>query len=182
MPANHTQKAKYNYYFCVGKYQGLQVIMSYKRFFPGVLIFLILAGFVFYACKKGEDPNSNIPYAYINVIINPNSTMYQELNVVGGWMYYPYVNAPSRGLIIYRMTQEDFLAYERTPPINSDLCCDPETLICTHLIVDDYYPFVYDTCSDLSYQILDGSPIEPATIPLKQYLTVYDGLNLYITN
>ncbi|RLD31796.1 MAG: hypothetical protein DRI83_11835, partial [Bacteroidetes bacterium] len=85
-------------------------------------------------------------------------------------------------LIIYRMTQDDFLAYERTPPINSDLCCDPETLLCTRLIVGDYYPFIYDTCSDFSFQILDGSPIEPATIPLKQYQTNYDGLNLYITN
>ncbi len=145
-----------------------------------LLMFAILC--MTFSCKKGEDPNSNIPYAYINVVINPNSTLYQELNVVGGWMYYPWVDAPSRGLIIYRMTQDEFLAYERTPPVNSDLCCDPETLICTHLVVDDYYPFVYDTCSDLSYQILDGSPMAPATIPLKQYRAVYDGLNLYITN
>ena len=34
------------------------------------------------------------------------------------------------------------------------------------LIVDDYFPFVYDTCSDYSYQIIDGSPISPATVPL----------------
>jgi len=108
--------------------------------------------------------------------------MYQELNVVGGWMYYNYVDAPSRGLIIYRMTQEDFKAYERTPPINSDLCCDPDTYICTALIVDDHYPFMYDTCSDFSYQILDGSPLPPATIHAKQYNAIYDGMNLYITN
>ena len=34
----------------------------------------------------------------------------------------------------------------------------------------------------LFLQIIDGSPIEPATIPLKQYYTSYDGMNLYITN
>lgn len=152
------------------KYRGLMILL------------MAVAVGLMHSCKKGEDPNSDIPYAYINVVINPNSTMYQELNIVGGWLYYPYVNAPSRGLIIYRMTQEDFLAYERTPPVNSNQCCDPETLVCTHLIVDDYYPFVYDTCSELSYQILDGSPVAPASIPLKRYNTVYDGLNLYITN
>lgn len=135
------------------------------------------------ACKKnGDDPNSNIPYAHINVTINPNSTLYSELNIVGGWMYYPYVNSPSRGLIIYRMTQDQFLAYERTPPSNSNACCDPENGLCTYLVVDDYFPFVYDTCSDFSYQIIDGSPISPASVPLKQYYTSYDGLNLYINN
>jgi len=153
-----------------------------RRILPGLFTFLFAALIFFSACKKGDDPNSDIPYAYINVVINPNSTLYQELNVVGGWMYYPYVNPPSRGLIIYRLTQEQFLAYERTPPMNSNACCDPETGLCTYLLVGDYYPFVYDTCSEYSYQIIDGSPISPATIPLKQYMTSYDGLNLYITN
>lgn len=156
--------------------------MTHKKGLQGFIIFLLLTGLVLHGCKKGEDPNSNIPYAYINVVINPNSTLYQDLNIVGGWMYYPYVNPPSRGLIIYRLTQEDFLAYERTPPVNSNACCDPGTGLCTYLLVDDYFPFVYDTCSDMSYQIIDGSPLAPATIPLKQYATNYDGMNLYITN
>jgi hypothetical protein len=148
----------------------------------GLLLAVVLSLVMTSACNKGEDPNSDIPYAYINVVINPNSTLYQELNIIGGWMYYPYVNAPSRGLIIYRLSLDQFLAYERTPPVNSNACVDPETGLQTYLIVDDYYPFVYDTCSDYSYQIIDGSPIEPATIPLKQYYTAYDGMNLYITN
>lgn len=134
------------------------------------------------SCDKGDDPDSDIPYAHINVVINPNSTMYQEISTVGGWMYYQWVDPPSRGLIIYRSTQDEFKAYERTPPMNSNDCCEVESGICTALLVDDHYPFVYDTCSDFSYQILDGSPIAPATIPLKSYRAVYDGLNLYITN
>lgn len=147
-----------------------------------LILFLTLAFFMPLSCKKGDDPNSDIPYANINVVINPNSTLYQELNVVGGWMYYNYVNPPSRGLIVYRLSSEEFMAYERTPPVNSNSCCDQETGQCTRLLVDDYYPFVYDTCSDYKYQILDGTPFAPATVPLKQYRTVYDGMNLYITN
>jgi hypothetical protein len=157
--------------------------MMIRNILPGLLVLMFVGLVVFTSCKKnGDDPNSDIPYAYINVVINPNSTLYQELNIVGGWMYYPYVNPPSRGLIIYRLSQEQFLAYERTPPVNSNACCDPETGLCTYLVVDDYFPFVYDTCSDLSYQIIDGSPITPATVPLKQYYTSYDGFNLYINN
>jgi hypothetical protein len=155
--------------------------MSFRKTSAAILV-IILFPVIMLSCKKGEDPNSNIPYANINVMINPNSTLYQELNIVGGWMYYPYVDPPSRGLIIYRLSQEDFKAYERIPPENSNACCDPVTQVCGHLVVDDYYPFIYDTCSDLSYQIIDGSPMAPATIPVKQYYTSYDGLNLYITN
>ncbi len=154
-----------------------------SRILSGMVVALFMGVIFMSACKKsGDDPNSDIPYAYINVVINPNSTLYQELNIIGGWMYYPYVNPPSRGLIIYRITQDQFLAYERTPPVNSNACCDAETGLCTYLIVGDYFPFVYDTCSDLSYQIIDGSPISPATVPLKRYMTAYDGMNLYITN
>ncbi len=160
--------------------------LSGMKTFRRNLLYLLLAAFALpvlvLACKKGDDPNSDIPYANINVVINPGSTMYQELNIVGGWMYYPWVDLPSRGLIIYRMNIDEFKAYERTPPVNSNACCEVGTGICTALIVGDYYPFVHDTCSDLSYQIIDGSPIAPATVPLKAYRTVYDGTNLYITN
>jgi hypothetical protein len=149
---------------------------------PGLILAVLISIIMASSCNKGEDPNSDIPYANINVVINPNSTLYQELNIVGGWMYYQYVNTPSRGLIIYRLSLDQFMAYERTPPVNSNACIDPESGLHTYLIVDDYYPFVYDTCSDFSYQIIDGSPMEPATIPLKQYYTAYDGMNLYITN
>ncbi len=157
--------------------------MKYQhKFFKLLFLVTILAFFFQISCKKGDDPNSDIPYANINVIINPNSTLYQELNTVSGWMYYQWVDPPSRGLIIYRLSQDEFLAYERTPPVNSNFCCDLENGYCTALVVGDFYPFVQDTCSDLSYLILDGSPYAPATVPLKTYRTVYDGLNLYITN
>jgi len=153
-----------------------------NKIFLNLLLLGLIASSVLISCNKGDDPNSDIPYAHINVVINPNSTMYQELNTVGGWMYYQWVDPPSRGLIIYRMTIDEFKAYERTPPMNSNACCDVESGFCTSLLVDDYYPFVQDTCSDYSFQILDGSPLSPATIPLKSYRAVYDGQNLYITN
>ena len=150
------------------------------KFFRFLFLVSMLAFFFQISCNKGEDPNSDIPFAHINVVINPNSTMYQELNTISGWMYYQWVDPPSRGLIIYRLSQDEFLAYERTPPENSNACCDDG--FCSALLVDDYYPFVQDTCSDKSYLIIDGSPQTNANIPLKQYNTAYDGLNLYITN
>lgn len=156
-------------------------MLSFNKFFRNLSLIVPLMVLLLVSCNKGDDPNSDIPYANINVVINPNSTLYQELNVVGGWMYYQYVNPPSRGLIIYRVSNEDFKAYERTPPMNSNACCDVETGVCAALIVEDF-PIVYDTCSDYSFLIYDGSPYSPATVPLKSYRAVYDGTNLYITN
>jgi len=67
-----------------------------------------------------------LPYAHINVVINPNSTLYQELNIVGGWMYYPYVNVPSRGLLRATMgsfedARDDFLLATELAPHNAGM-------------------------------------------------------------
>jgi hypothetical protein len=129
------------------------------------------------SCKK--DNNAVDPPANVNITINPNTTEYQELNTVGGWMYLPLNLIPpqSRGIIVYRITQNEFMAYDRTPPYEPDQCCTVDA--CTALIVS--MPFVNDTCTGSQYQILDGVPIDgPSNIPLIRYTTYYDGLVLQI--
>lgn len=125
-------------------------------------------------CKKGEDEVE--PPTYINITINPNSTEYQELNTVGGWTYLP-ATTPSRGIIVYRLSQDNFMAYDRMPPYEPDQCCNNG--VCTYLIVD--MPFVEDTCTSSIYQILDGAPFSgPSSTPLIRYTTYYDGISLQI--
>jgi hypothetical protein len=129
------------------------------------------------SCKK--DDNAVDPPSNVNITINPNSTEYQGINTVGGWIYIPQSLVPpeSRGIIVYRITQNEFMAYERTPPYEPDQCCNADG--CTALIVD--MPFVDDTCTGSQYQILDGSPFDgPSNIPLIRYTTYYDGLVLQI--
>ncbi len=149
-------------------FSGLALLTIFLFFFPG--------------CDKGND---NPPLAYINITIQPNSTLYQELNVVGGWRYLGYsdgVEAPSRGLIVYRNSLDQFMAYDRTPPYKPDSCCNSNK-VCTALLVGNEYPFVVDTCTGSKYLILDGSPAEgPTTKFLYTYVTEYDGYTLYIHN
>ena len=120
--------------------------------------------------------NPNIPDAYINFSIEPNSTFYSELNTVSGWMY---VTAPpeSRGIIIYRYSLDEFKAYERQSPNEPNSCGEY-----SRLIVD--FPFVVDTCQDVKYSILDGSVFTEGYkgYPLIQYHTQYDGSTLRIYN
>lgn len=144
-----------------------------------IVLVLILAG-----CdnSNGDDP----PLAYIDITILPNSTLYQELNVIGGWMYLGQTDGvvpPSRGLIVYRLSSDQFMAYERTPPFKPDSCCNESGKECSALMVGDQYPFVVDTCTDSRYLILDGSPVSgPSGKYLYTYFTDYDGYTLYIHN
>ena len=157
-----------------------------KRFlFKISLVWIILAGLVTdTGCKKGN--NENPPLGYINITILPNSTLYQELNTVGGWRYLDEsdgVDPPSRGLIVYRSSDDQFVAYDRTPPYKPDSCCDSNQKNCTKLVVGNEFPFVVDTCTGSKYIIYYGTPEEgPSEKPLYKYITEYDGYTLYIHN
>lgn len=141
---------------------------------------MIMLAIFITACKK--DDGGRQPLPPINITIDPNSTIYQELNVVSGWLYLAEEDGaepPSRGIIVYRLSTEDFLAFERTPPFKPDSCCNANKTICSSLIVD--YPFILDTCTASKYLILDGSPVEgPSYMPLGAYVTEYYGGLLYI--
>ena len=152
-------------------------MMIHHKIRPIHFVYIVLGLFLLQvSCKK--DDNAVEPPAYVNISINPNSTEYQELNTVGGWAYIKEsVPSPSRGIIVYRLTQNDFMAYDRLPPYEPDQCCDGN--VCTTLNVD--MPWVVDTCTNSQYQIIDGAPFDgPSTIPLIRYTTHYDGIILQI--
>ena len=139
-------------------------------------IFVILAFFLGVLSCDDTPHNPNIPDVYINFTIEPNSTFYQELNTVSGWMYVTE-KWPSRGIIIYRYSQDEFKAYERQSPNEPDYCGET-----SRLIVE--FPFVVDTCLNVKYSILDGSIFTPGYMgyPLIEYRTQYDGFNLRVFN
>lgn len=138
---------------------------------------LVILIFLVGALSCDDTPhNPNIPNAYINITINPNSTMYYEINTVSGWMYAttPW---PSRGIIIYRYSLDEFKAYERQSPNEPNYCGET-----SRLIVE--FPFVVDTCLNVKYSILDGSIFTQGYMgyPLIEYRTQYDGNTLRIYN
>ena len=139
-------------------------------------IFVILAFFLCVLSCDDTPHNPNIPDVYINFTIEPNTTFYQELNTVIGWMYVTQ-KWPSRGIIIFRYSQDEFKAYERQSPNEPDYCGET-----SRLIVE--FPFVVDTCLNVKYSILDGSIFTPGYMgyPLIEYRTQYDGFNLRVFN
>jgi hypothetical protein len=158
-------------------------IMKYFLITSIATVLMILSG----SCKK-HYTNPNIPDVNINITIDPNSTLFYELNTAGGWCYLDnkpgvYIPLGSRGIIVYRQDMKTFLAYERTPPNEPYKCCSDDNNNCEKLVVDDYFPFVYDKCTDISYSILDGTIFQGEGIySLIQYKTSYDGGMLHIYN
>lgn len=159
--------------------------MRHSRISISHLPIILFAALTLFAAGCDKD-NNGLPLAPIDITLNPNSTFYQELNIVGGWLYLDEndgVVEPSRGIIVYRLSTDEFLAFERTPPYKPDSCCNASKTLCTRLLVDNYFPFIMDTCSMSKYLILDGSPVEgPSNSPLGRYYTEYNGQLLYIHN
>ncbi|MBK9292211.1 MAG: hypothetical protein IPM52_11380 [Bacteroidetes bacterium] len=144
---------------------------------PVLLVFVLWLAFV--SCAK-EERNPNIPNVYINILINPNSTQYQPLNTAGGWMYLTS-DLPSRGIIVHRINQTEFVAFDRIPPNEPNKCCDGNN--CTRLVVDGNYPFAKDNCTGTLYSLLDGSIFQGSgRWPMIRYNTAYDGAMLRIFN
>jgi hypothetical protein len=150
---------------------------------PAVVIFLILlmAGIMLISCDKNND--TPIQLGYTNIFIRPNSTEYIQLNTVGGWVYLTG-STLRRGILVYRLSTDEFKAYERTPTYKPDSCCVYSPVEkCAKVIVEESGIIVKDTCSGTRYLILDGSIVEgPAKYALLQYRTNYDGDILHIYN
>ncbi len=158
--------------------------MKIKIFIILATIYVLLFG---YSCSK-TNVNPNIPRVVINVTVEPNSTMYQELNTPGGWLYLEeqpgiYIPIGSAGVIVYRVTMTEFKAYERQPPNFPFECCDDNGLNCSKLVVGGNYPFAKDPCNDNLYQLLDGQLfVGEGQFPLIEYSAMYDGYQLHVYN
>lgn len=156
------------------------------------LLILIVFLSLFWGCRQYPE-NPNRPILPAPITIYPNTMQYYDLNGVSGWIYITSeVESTSRGIIVYRQSDTEFLAYDRIPPNEPDACTDSQGNT-TRLVVD--FPFVVDRCNNAYYNILNGQLIvrEPDMIPnfpttgtmvypLIQYRTTFDGSKLVISN
>ena len=107
----------------------------------------------------------------MNFYINVVSTQYQGLSAVGGSVY---VTGGVRGIIIYRRSSDEFLAYDRDCPYQPSNTC-------ALIHVDKSAVTATDSCCGSQFLLLDGSIVKgPATIMLKQYQTSFDGTTLHV--
>lgn len=133
-----------------------------------VLVCTVL--FLFSKCKKNEF--SAVPNVAVNLVLNINSPQFFALQGIGGYQYY---FGGSKGLIIYRQDNDNFLAFDRHSPYQPEKNCIAE--------VDSSFITIVDPCSGSKWSLIDGSIVSgPTAAMLKQYQTNYDGIYLRIFN
>lgn len=123
------------------------------------------------SCRK-DSPQNRVPYVPVNIQLYPNSL---DFIPVSGWVY---VSGGNRGLVVYRMSEIEFFAYDRTCPY------DPENLA-ARVRMEPSDITVVDTICGSKFILTTGYPFAgPSKSPLLQYETFYDSGNqiLYISN
>jgi nitrite reductase/ring-hydroxylating ferredoxin subunit len=133
--------------------------------------FLISCFCIIFSCKKNTE--SAIPYVSVNFFIYTSDPDFIDLNAVGGWTY---VTGGSRGIIVYRYSNTEFRAYDRH-------CTYNPSNTCALVSVDVNNIQASDVCCGSVFSIVDGSINNgPASFPLKQYQTSFDGNKLHVYN
>ncbi|HEY6160595.1 MAG TPA: hypothetical protein VI112_05210 [Bacteroidia bacterium] len=140
-----------------------------KKGFYTVLFLTGIAGLM--SCHKESDPIPNVP---VNIYVNTSDPNFVNLNAVGGWVY---ITGGNRGIIVYRKSQTEFMAIERTcayKPSESNARVEVDTS--TNI-------FLQDPSCGSKFLITDGSLQNgPATGPLRHYNTAFDGVTIHIYN
>lgn len=136
-----------------------------------VWFFYIAIVLVFGSCKK---ENQQVPLVAVDVTVNLNNPQFLDLTYVSGW---EYLTGGSLGIIVYRSSQNEFVAFDRHSPYQPDEQCRVSVSDDNITIIDD------PDCSTSSWLIIDGSLISgPAATGLQPYNTSFNDPYLRIYN
>jgi hypothetical protein len=131
-----------------------------------VRIILVLLVFFFVgACRKNK--NNPVPNIATDITIDINLPSYIALTGVSGWAY---VNGGSKGVIVFRRSNDDFIAFDRHSP------ADPGGTCKRPLTPDpDNFLILVDSCNNATFSLYDGSPISNSDFGLRQFQTSWNG-------
>ncbi len=142
-----------------------------RRYFIPLLLVCVLTALA--GCDK--DREHPVPYVHVQFDFN---IIHYNLNSVGSsHQFSQHESGGYRGIVVYRLSMDEFKAYDRACP------CDPHH--CTVSISADNPVLVTDPCCGSTFLLMDGSLVEgDAQFPLKEYRALFNpGTNrLTITN
>jgi hypothetical protein len=124
--------------------------------------------------SKAKQENENpVPYIPVAINIYPNDPVHFKIQSIGGWKY---TEGGINGIIIYRKSEQEFVAIERTSSFYPD---KPEAKV----FVQSNNFTLRDTISGSEWRIFDGTVTKgPAEWSLRLYGCSYDGNLLRISN
>ncbi|MGB0869030.1 MAG: hypothetical protein ACPG6V_10630 [Flavobacteriales bacterium] len=139
-----------------------------RTFLLSIFLFIFL-----FSCTK-ENQNPGFPNEPVNLSIYPGSGAYYDLGVTGGWMY---LGGGVNGILVYRLNETSFVAYDRACPYKPKDACE-------RIEIENGNSFIaVDPCCESKYLITTGDVTEgPSEYNLKYYNTSFNGSLLQIWN
>jgi hypothetical protein len=132
--------------------------MKIRFFLFAALLFVI-------SCNKNR--NHPVPSSPFDISINISLPSYADLQGVGSWTY---VSGGAKGIIVYRKSYDQFVAFDRQSPADGGAdCATPLTPDSTNFLQ------LNDICSGARFSLYDGSPMSGSDYGLRQYQVVWDG-------
>lgn len=129
------------------------------------------------SCRKKSNQKIKehpVPNVLVNYTTYPSDPLNFRIQSIGGWMYVD--NVGINGIIIYRKSQEEFVAIERTSSYY------PDNAGARVKVLNDNFT-LRDTVSDSRWRIFDATVTQgPAEWALRTYGTTYNGNALIIKN
>lgn len=135
-------------------------------------------------CRKKEEPSQNVATncvysqaagSQVNFAILSGSAQFFPLNNIGGSIYVSGYGL--NGIVIYRLSQNQFMAYDRA--CTYDGCNNTKAQV----LMETGNTSMRDTLCNSVFNSADGSVQQaPATVPLYQYQTSWDGNQLVVFN
>ncbi len=137
------------------------------------VIFAFITILVFSNCSSDFQNNDILPYVQVNETIDLNLPEFVDLNVPGNWAYG---RGGLKGIIIYRLNNTSFKAFERAAP-------HIQLSACSQMVVENSL-IMKCPCDDSEFQIINGAPrTSGITYSAREYLvTNLNGTILRITN
>ncbi len=139
------------------------MLMNRVLFFA---VFVLVSSFS--GCRRNLHPVPDIPF---NININFDLPSYSGLQSIGGFAYVD--NAGVKGLVVYRRTMDEFVAFDRMSTAPGGDTCGP-------IYVDpDNMLILLDPCTPSKFSLFDGSIINgPAEWGLRGYRILWNGLSI----
>ena len=134
--------------------------------------FLLITLIIITSCGTNDDDNNPIlPNTPVNVTLNLNLPLYQDLQFDSTSAFIP--NQGIKGIIVYRFTENNILAWDAACPHLAPSECTAMSLVGVQIICP---------CDDSKFSFLDGSPQSGTPYPMKQYRAIKNGNSITITN
>lgn len=135
-----------------------------------IILILLIAPLFLLRC---DIKHSTIPEVAVDFYIYPNDVSYLDLNYYGG---YVYVTGGVSGIIIYRINEFTFMAFDRACPYD---WAETDSWL---WMEESGLTIKCSKCGS-QFNVINGAVIDGiAEFPLKYYKTSYNGVRLRVYN